>query len=58
SSKNVILIDDVVTTGASIGYMATLLKGCGAKNIVAASLAMSYRDKSTHFDTNDRFSPK
>lgn len=58
SSKNVILIDDIVTTGASMGYMATLLKGAGAKAITAASIAIAYRDRSTRFHTGDRFSPK
>ena len=32
--KNVILIDDIVTSGASIGVCATLLKNAGANNIV------------------------
>lgn len=32
--KNVILIDDIVTSGASIGVCATLLKNAGVANIV------------------------
>ena len=32
--KNVILIDDIVTSGASIGVCASLLKNAGAANIV------------------------
>ena len=44
SGKTVVLIDDVVTTGASMSVAATLLKGAGAKKIIAASLAIAYND--------------
>ena len=43
--KNVIIIDDVVTTGASMATAAMLLKSIGAKNIVAASIAAAYKDE-------------
>ena len=33
--KNVILIDDIVTTGASMGVCASLLKSAGAKTVTA-----------------------
>jgi len=41
--KRVVLIDDVVTTGASAAYCAKLLKRAGAKGIYFASIAKSYR---------------
>ena len=44
SGKTVVLIDDVVTTGASMSVAATLLKGAGAKKIIGASLAVAYND--------------
>lgn len=44
SGKTVILVDDVVTTGASMSVAATLLKGAGAKRIIGASLAIAYND--------------
>lgn len=56
--QNVILIDDIVTTGASMATAATLLKGCGAKNIIGASLAIAYKDTYTPFEIGDRFAPQ
>ena len=44
TGKTVVLVDDVVTTGASMSVAATLLKGAGAKKIVGASLAIAYND--------------
>ena len=44
SGKTVVLVDDVVTTGASMSVAATLLKGLGAKRIIGASLAIAYND--------------
>ena len=44
AGKTVVLIDDVVTTGASMSVAATLLKGAGAKKIIGASLAIAYND--------------
>jgi len=46
SGKTVVLIDDVVTTGASMSVAAALLKGAGAKRIIGASLAIAYNDSS------------
>ena len=40
----VILIDDIVTSGASMSACATLLKGLGAKEVIAASIASVYND--------------
>ncbi len=42
--KTVVIVDDVVTTGASMSVAATLLKGAGAKRIIGASLAIAYND--------------
>lgn len=43
--KRVIIIDDIVTTGASMGACAALIKGLGAKEIFGASVAIAYKDK-------------
>lgn len=42
--KTVIIVDDVVTTGASVGTAASLIRALGAKKIVAASIASTYKD--------------
>ena len=51
--ERVILIDDIVTTGASMGACATLIKGLGAKEIVGACMAVAYRDPYTPFEIGD-----
>ena len=56
--KTVILVDDIVTTGASMGRAATLIKGLGAKKIIGASIAIAYKDNYVRFDVSDRFKPK
>ncbi len=38
-NKNVILIDDVFTSGATMNEAVKILKNCGAKKIIAAVLA-------------------
>ena len=43
--KNFIVIDDIVTTGASIGAVAMNLKSVGAKKIVGATLSIAYKDE-------------
>ena len=40
----VIIVDDVVTTGASMGTAATLIRGLGIKEIRGLTLAVSYPD--------------
>lgn len=40
----VILVDDVVTTGASMGYCASLIRGMGTRRIVGASVSIAYKD--------------
>lgn len=42
--KNVIIIDDIITTGASVASCATLLHGLGAKRITALALSIAYKD--------------
>lgn len=42
--SKVIIVDDIVTTGASIGNAAMLLRAAGAGKIVGAAFAISYKD--------------
>lgn len=44
NGKRVLLIDDIVTTGASMGASAMLIKALGAKEVVGVCLAITYRD--------------
>ena len=55
SGKNVILVDDVITTGASMSHAATHIKGLGAKKIIGAALAIAYKDTYVQFESGDRF---
>lgn len=41
NGKNVLLIDDVITTGATIRECGKILQECGAANIYAASIALA-----------------
>ena len=43
--KRVIIVDDIVTTGASLGSCAALLHAVGAKEIVGCAIAVAYKDK-------------
>lgn len=45
SGKRVIVVDDIVTTGASMAASAIALKSAGAKSVVGAALSIAYRDK-------------
>ena len=42
--KTVILVDDIVTTGASMGHAAMLIRSLGAKEVIGAALAIAYFD--------------
>lgn len=42
--KTVILIDDIVTTGASLAACAKLIRALGCRNVVGAALGIAYRD--------------
>lgn len=53
--QKVIIIDDIITTGASMGMAAMVLKSVGAGKIVAASVSIAYKDAFVPFDTGDRF---
>ncbi|MBE6532656.1 MAG: ComF family protein [Ruminococcaceae bacterium] len=52
TGKSVIIVDDVITTGASMGTAAALIRSLGAKNITAAALGIAYRDKYDFADFN------
>lgn len=56
SGKKVILVDDIVTTGASLGTCAALIRGLGAKTIVGCVMAIAYKDPHTIPERGDRFS--
>lgn len=56
--KTVIIVDDIVTTGASMGACAMLLHALGAKIIIGAVVSIAYKDRYTPFDTEDRFIKK
>ena len=45
TGRTVIIVDDVVTTGASVSTAGALLRALGAKTIIAASVAATYKDK-------------
>lgn len=42
--KQVIIIDDIITSGASVSMAASLLRSLGARKITAACLAIAYKD--------------
>ena len=42
--KTIILVDDIVTTGASLASCAKLLRGLGCRKIIGAALGIAYRD--------------
>lgn len=54
SGKNVIIVDDIITTGASVGACATLLKGLGAKKISALAIAIAYSDDYIRFKKEEK----
>ena len=50
SGKTVILVDDIVTSGASMAEGAKHLRAIGAKEVIGAALAIAYRDDSPQFE--------
>ena len=44
SGKRVIIVDDIITSGASMSSAAVLVRALGCKNIIAAALAVAYPD--------------
>ncbi len=57
NGKRIIIIDDVVTTGASVSACAMLYRALGTKNITGAALSIAYKDSFVPFETKDRFLP-
>ena len=53
--KTVIVVDDIVTTGASMGACAALIRGLGPKTIIGAAISIAYKDKQEKIATTDRF---
>ena len=45
SGKKVIIVDDIITTGASMGKAAAMIRSLGSKEIIGAALAIAYKDK-------------
>ena len=43
--KRVLLLDDIITTGSSMGSAAMLIRGVGAKEVVGVCMAITYKDK-------------
>lgn len=48
-NKRIILVDDIATTGASLGACASLLHSSGAVEIVGAVISVAYKDEYTPF---------
>ena len=44
SGRRVIIIDDIITSGASMANAASLLRSLGCRDITAACLAIAYKD--------------
>ena len=44
TGKKVIIIDDIITTGASIAKSAALIRSLGCREIIAATLSIAYKD--------------
>ncbi len=47
--KTVIIVDDIVTTGASMSRCASLIRGLGTNKMIGASIAIAYKDSYTPF---------
>ena len=42
--KTVIIVDDIITSGSSMANAAALIRSMGSKDIIAACLAIAYKD--------------
>lgn len=51
----ILLVDDIVTTGASLGNSAVLIKGLGVKTIVGVCIGITYKDKYIPFLNKNNF---
>ena len=45
--KRIIIVDDIVTTGATMGACAFLIRGLGTKMIQGATISIAYKDSQT-----------
>lgn len=52
AGKNILIVDDVITTGATINECARVLKSAGAEKIYAVSAAIADLDTSPEFSPN------
>lgn len=55
ASKTVILIDDIVTTGASVAAASDVLCEAGAGQVICAVIAASEREEKVHRKLSDNF---
>jgi len=46
--KTVIVVDDIVTTGASMSKCAALIRKCNTRKVIGAVLGIAYKDSYTH----------
>ncbi|MBR5236790.1 MAG: ComF family protein [Clostridia bacterium] len=53
AGKTILLIDDVLTTGATADALSKLLKAAGAKIVVVATLACTEKDKNNELTNED-----
>ena len=52
NKKRVILIDDIITTGASMSSAAKMIKKLGTRQIIGACLGVAYKEKYIDFYTS------
>lgn len=45
TGRGVVIVDDIITSGASMSKAAVLIRSLGSKDIVAASLGIAYKDE-------------
>lgn len=57
TGKTVIIVDDIITTGASMSSCAMLVRALGTKKIIGAAVSIAYKDSYVPFSTDDRFFP-
>jgi ComF family protein len=55
SGQTVLIIDDIVTTGSSMGAAAMLIHGLGARKIFGATLGIAFKDKYTPFPRENSY---